>query len=238
MNNPSSNRRSARPVWRLPQVLRATGGLLVAGVLVGGCATKSYQAAMLGTAYQAGNVFRASDSLPHGVRRVAVLPMTCDEQHSDLSFGRDALDTVLRSELVKTRKFEVVVVTPEALRARTGRTSWSNEDVLPEGFLQWLRETYGCDAVLFSRLTTFRAYPPLAVGWRLQLVDVRGRETLWASDEVFDAGQPGVMTGALKYQSRELQAVGNQVNEFAMAKSPRRFGQYAVAELLATMPAR
>jgi hypothetical protein len=238
MNCPLSNCPSASPVRRWFCVLRGAGFLLTAGVMVSGCAIQSYQVASLGEAYRPGNVFRAADSLPQGIKRMVVLPMTCDESRSDLSAGRDTLDAVLRSELVKTKKFEIVVVTPETLRAHTGRASWSSEDVLPADFLQWLGEAYGCDAVLFSDLTAFRAYPPLAVGWRLQLVNVQTHEALWASDEVFDAGLPGVMAGALKYQGREMQLLGHKPNEFVMLNSPRCFGQYAAAELLATMPIR
>jgi len=52
-------------------------------------------------------------------------------------------------------------------------------EILPPDFLDSLQRVYGCDAVLFCELSTFRAYAPLAVGWRMKLVDVRTRQILW-----------------------------------------------------------
>jgi hypothetical protein len=99
-----------------------------------------------------------------------------------------------------------------------------------------LQESVGCDAVLFCQLTAFRAYAPLAVGWRLKLVDVRSRQILWAGDEVFDAGQSTVKTGARRYQLEHLHSL--ESGGWTMENSPRYFGQYTLACLLDTLPQR
>jgi len=203
-----------------------------------GCETASFTAVTLGQPYKPENVFLAAAQLPADLKRVAVLPLACDGRRTDLAAGRDSLGPVLTAELVKAKKFEVVEVSSDELSRLTGRADWTGEEILPAGFLDSLKKEYGCDAVLFCQLTEFHAYPPLAVGWRLRLVAVRGQKTLWAGDEQFDAGEPAVMAGALLYQRQEQRQLDDDTAEWLALNSPQRFGQYSIARLLDTLPAR
>ncbi len=101
-----------------------------------------------------------------------------------------------------------------------------------------LKKEYGCDAVLFCQLTEYRAYPPLAIGWRLKLVDVRGKKTIWAGDENFDAGKPEVLAAARHYQQLDQRRPDNKTADWLAANSPRWFGQYSIASLFNTLPNR
>jgi hypothetical protein len=168
--------------------------------------------------------------------RGAVLPLACETRRADLPEGCEALNPVLLAELAKTKKFEVVSVNSEMLRSRTGRSGWTGAEVLPADFFESLRRSYGCDAVLFCQLTVFHAYAPLAVGWRMKMVDTRTRQILWAADEVFDAGQPSVLSGARHYQLAEHRA--SEPDDWGIRNSPRQFGQYAAAQLAARLPGR
>jgi len=107
---------------------------------------------------------------------------------------------------------------------------------LPGEFFESLQRTYGCDAVLFCQLTVFQAYAPLAVGWRFKMVDVRTRQILWVADEVFDAGQRSVLNGARRYDLSNFKS--RESDGWGIRNSPRQFGQYAAARLLATLPDR
>ena len=111
-------------------------------------------------------------------------------ERGDLPEGCTALTPVLWDQLVKTKKFEVVLVDAATLRSRTGQANWTGTETLPADFLAFLRREYGCDGVLFVELTTYRAYAPLAVGWRMKLVDARSGQIAWAADELFDAARP------------------------------------------------
>ncbi len=186
-----------------------------------------------------GNSFRATDSLPTDVQRVLVLPLTCDKQRLDLVNGCESLEQVLQAELAKTRKFEIAKATSTTLRSRTGRVSWCAEEPLPPKFFESLREAYGCDAVLFCHLTEFKAYAPLSVGWRLRLVDTRSQQTIWASDEVFDAAHSTVQTGVRKFEREQGQGgLLKKPEDWLALHSPRRFGEFALASVLATLPER
>jgi hypothetical protein len=207
-------------------------GLTFGALFHAGCAS----APAIGQAEPVSNVYGAVACLPAQLRRVAVLPVTC-EYNSDAEAGRDTLQPVLLAELAKTSAFEVVPVDHEQLEAITGRPAWAAHEVLPSDFFSRMREATGCDAVLFCRLKQFRAYPPLAVEWDLKLVDANRRSILWATDEVFDSGEPSVAGAARRYYA---QAIGHSSaigDPSAILMSPRLFGQYAAAASLAALPA-
>jgi len=218
-------------------IVRNLGAVMICGLLAG-CAIGTPQDLVRGKGYQPQNVFVEGATLPKNIRRVAVLPLVCDDKDFNLDQGRAQLEPVMMSELIKTKKFEVVSSDSAFLKNRTSRADWTGEEILPPEFFSLLRESSGCDAVLFSRLTVFRAYPPLAVGWRVRLVDVQTGKTLWAADEVFDGGEAAVEDGARHHQLTEDRSPWGAPNEWFVQNSPSKFGQYTAARLLATLPSR
>ena len=144
-----------------------------------------------------------------------------------------------------------------ALESLTEQTSWTGAEILPAKFFDSLKRTYGCDAVLFCQLTSFQAYAPLAVGWRMKLVEVSTQKIIWAADMVYDAGNPAVTKGAKQYQKQQQggpdapRKIFNSVSDWiyhgtepatedqwTILNSPRYFGQYSVMKLLQTLPER
>lgn len=191
------------------------------------------------------NVFSLSPHLAADVRRVAVLPLVSEGSSSERVQGCETLGPILLAELVKTGRFEVVAVTPKHLQFQTGRSGWTGAEKLPVDFFDSLQRGSGCDAVLFCELTDYHAYPPLAVGWRLKLVDVRTHQILWAVDKLFDADLPDVSKDAHRQHPTSWTALfdwnGTQDsarNDWFMDNSPRQFGQYTASKLLSTLPTR
>jgi hypothetical protein len=174
--------------------------------------------------------------LPSYVRRVAVLPVTSLTEDASMEFARDTLGPVLLDELGRSLQFELVAVTPEELRLMTGHSHWSGEEKLPSDFFEKLKDKLAVDAVLFSRLTQYRAYEPLAVGWRLKLMDAEVPRTLWAVDEVFDARVAEVAAGARRFAKENPEAKSNGPGNILL--SPRQFAQYTASALVATLPGR
>jgi len=187
---------------------------------------------------QTDNAFKLSADLPADVRRVAVLPLAWVGSQIDLSSGGEALSPILLAELIKTKKFETVAVNSADLQGQTGRPSWTGAEILPADFFDSLQRVYGCDAVLFNQLTVFRAYAPLAVGWRMKLVDVRSGRILWAVDKIFDADQGGVLNQARRHHFSGIWPFHDASNDWQVENSPRQFGQYTVVQVLDTMPNR
>jgi hypothetical protein len=224
--------------------LLLTGGILMAGRMSGLAGESST------------NVFISSPRLPAEIKRVVMLPLACDESRADLADDCEKLGPVCQAELIKTKLFEVVSADAETLRISTGKLSWTGAEALPGNFFESLNRVYGCDAVLFCQLTALHAYAPLAIGWRMKLVDSHTKKIIWAADELFDAGNPETAKKAQEYQShaqhtdvksksffkllftyanRETPPVGDQ---WDILNSPHFFGQYAAAALLATLPHR
>jgi hypothetical protein len=212
--------------------------LAVAATMFTGCQTPSVVAVHLSSPYQPDNVFQAANQLPADLKRVAVLPVACDEQQTDLASGREALGPTLLAELTKTKRFEVVPVSPDELQHLSGQPELTAGQTLPPNFLDALQKKYGCDAVLFPELTDYRAYPPLAIGWRLTLVYVNQKKVVWESDEHFDAGEPSVIAAAEHYQQHQQRQLGDDTVSWLAVNSPRWFGQYSLASLVNTLPDR
>lgn len=204
-----------------------------------GCRTVATPSDLVrGKGYRPENIYVESSALPKNIRRVVVLPLACDENDVVMNDGCARLEPVLVSELMKTKKFEVVTSDAAFLKNRSGRADWTSEETLPPDLFALLRENSACDAVLFARLTVFRAYPPLAVGWRLRLVNAETGRTIWSADEVFNGGEPSVKDGARRHQLIAERDPSGAPDEWFIQNSPVKFGQYTAASLFATLPSR
>jgi len=203
-----------------------------------GCARPPFLAQAMTPSYQPSNVFQEEPFLPANIRRIAVLPMSSLTEDADTAFGRDTLSPVLMSELSRVRQFELVAVSTDDLRLLSGRSVWNPEDKLPVEFFERLKDKYGVDAVLFSRLTLYRAYEPLAIGWRLKLIDADEPHILWAVDEVFDSRVPTVAVAAIRYSQDNPDTSTSLLDSRSVLMSARRFGEYTVNAVVQTIPGR
>ena len=215
-----------------------TLALSLATTLLAGCATNPLEDHVFGPSYQPQNIFTEAAILPPQLKRLAVLPLTTASQSTELEFGRAALEPVLLAELARVNHFELVPVTPEQLERWTGRSAWSGEEKLPQDFFDKLRAAAGVDGVLLSRLTQYRAYEPLVIGWRIKLLDAQKPRILWAVDEVFDARQAEVANAARRYAQSHPEAAPPVGDSRTALGSPRRFAHYTASAVLQTLPAR
>jgi hypothetical protein len=212
------------------------------------------------TGMPSANVYVSSKVLPAGLKRVLVLPLAyekLDGIDGNLSGGCQMLGPVVQSELTKSGRFEVVVATPDTMRSCTGQSSWNGSEVLPANFFDSLRNVYGCDAVLFCELSTFRPNAPLAVGWRFKLADAGTGKVLWAADEIFDANDLNVARGAEQFEKSRQPHHNFMYNVYSFLSwcvdtptrsalddqwkilhSPRFFAEYSLENLLGTLPQR
>jgi len=220
------------------------------------CAMCLCSSAVLGGTPSADYVFNASESLPVTLKRVLMLPLAHEDSPSELSSGCEMLAPVLEAELIKTKNFEVVAASPKDIQALSGQPTWSGAEILPPDFFGSLQRVYGCDAVLFCQLSTFHAYPPLVIGWRLKLVDLTTQKIIWATDVVYDAGDPAVSKSAEAYQKQQqgtskpstfFRRVVTWLNrepepatddQWTILNSPRYFGEFTASTLLQTLPKR
>ena len=229
----------------------AAGLIFVGGLELAGAAD------LFGSDVKPDNIFRASAFLPPDLKRVVVLPLAHDESRLDLSSGCETLGPVLQSELIQTKRFELVTVGPRELATLTGGMSWTGTEDLPGTFFDSLKRVYGCDAILFCQLTTYHPYAPLAIGWRMKLVNSYTQKILWATDMVYDAGNAATAHDAQLFQKRQqgepevprkfFQRMTSWIyhepapaleDQWTILNSPRYFGQYSLVKLLQTLPER
>src|SRR3954452_16386215 len=151
-----------------------------------------------------------------------------------MNLGRESLEPILQSEFDRLNVFEVIRVTPGQMRHFAGKSDWSANEKLPLNFLSTIKQETGCDAVLFVRLTRYHAYPPMAVGWNLKLVDATDSQVWWAADEMFDLADPRVVNSARRYElkhERFHKADPLLTDSRTVLISPRRLAAYSAASL-------
>lgn len=188
-----------------------------------------------GARYTPVNV-HAVPAMPASIRRVALLPLASHRADQALVAGTENLGSAVEMELRKSGMFEVVLVSEAEMHAWTGRRQWRADEPLPQGFFVRLMQEKGCDALLFPVLSAFRPYPPMALGLDLRLIDCSSHATLWAVDEVLDAGAAPVARLARDYARAQLQVRAD--DDSAILQSPTRFARFASATLMSTLPTR
>lgn len=218
----------------LTRVFASLCGLLLLLGNVGCASAKAVKDPVFGKEFQVSNVFTAP--LTHRVQRVAMLPLTAENSSSEVAAAPGLLSPVLNAALQQARRYEIVSVTPEQLLRWSGQKQWRTTESLPPELLNRIQTETGCDAVFFAHVTGFRAYPPLAVGWRLQLVSAQEARPLWATDEWFDASDATVVVSARKYQRAVPQPGMAPPDSWSILQSPRQFGQFTLSLLLNTLP--
>lgn len=219
------------------QILLRKFGFLLAILILPGCSTKPLRDPILGPDHQINNVYRKEGVMPGNVRRVAVLPLSFNEVNGTGSAGRETLEPVLRVELGKVARFESFYSTPAQLQLWSGRERWDDYDELPPGFLKVLAARTGADSILFTRLTHFKAYPPMIIGWRMKLVTTEG-DVIWTADEVFDAAEETVSNSARRYDRAHTKNNPVLEDSRSILLSPTKFGQYTLSTLFNTLPVR
>ncbi len=232
-----SNPRVARPSkpWAL---LRNPFGILSLAFLFTGCAWPNFTHHAAAPVTQPRNFYRSARYIPVQIRRLAVLPVTVEAADWQAEEGRTELEPVLFAELGKVNAFELVPVTPNQLREWTGKARWNAQEKLPADFFEHLQNALSCDAVLFSHLRPYRAYKPLVLGWNLKIVETKDKSVLWAADEVFDASEAVIARAAESYCREHVENVKPLADSSNILNSPRRFSQYTLSALLATLPER
>jgi hypothetical protein len=165
------------------------------------------------------------------IRRVAVLPIA---YQTPLEASLAGLDSALREELAKTSLFELVPISRQELDSRFNQRQFSSVEIVPAELLTTLRTEYGVDGVLFTELTSYRPYQPIAIGLRSKLIDAQSGRVRWAFDHLFDAGNLETAKAAEGYYlaTNPPPAViePGYYTGAAVLQSPSRFTKYAAWE--------
>jgi hypothetical protein len=220
-------------------LIRALCLTVAVPALLAGCAAMPHSVRRAMTKpYEPANVSVRQPGLPGAIRRVVLLPLPKSRDDANQAAGVDALAGVLLDQLRHRKLFELITISREDLQSLTGRPAWAAEEALPHDFFERLRQSTGCDGVIFASLTVYRAYPPLVTGWKARLVDCREHQTWWAVDEVFDAGADPVAVAAEAYAQSAMNLPNPLLDGAGVLQSPLRFGEYTANAIASTLPKR
>ena len=212
--------------------------LLAVGLLAGGCETPKPTLPEPGARFEPKNVYRAIEVLPGDLQRVVLMPVTVASPELATLDQRNQLAQVLEEELRKTHRFEVVRATREELRRGFGKDAFSAGESLPPDLLTRIQSAHSADGVMFVQISSYRPYPPVAIGWELRLVTADQGRTLWSFDETFDASQAEIARSARDYFKAHHTGASELADPQADLRSPIRFCRYTGDAAWRTLPTR
>lgn len=158
------------------------------------------------------------------IRRVALLPIYNDKYPAE---QLRLLDSAFNAELTKKSIFEVVTVSRSSMENFFGQRQLASVEDLPANLLQKLRERYGVDGIVFTDITHYSPYRPMAIGVRAKLVDATSGEIRWAFDHIFDSGNPAIAEAAKIYQKQyNLDSLPLPSDGGTVLLSPTRFAKF------------
>ena len=195
----------------------------VAGLALAGCVTNKHQRAAGEVSYTPRNVMNMP--LPAGFTRVALMPIVASPSLG-VQTSLDGIRTALIGELLKAKRFEVIVLTNDDVRSWAGGHELTSLDSWPESLRDALKERQ-VDGVMLIELTSLKGFPPLQMG-------LKGRLT--GLTEVFDASANTVYAGAKEFEKGTLLSVGKARSEGSIELSPSQFAKYAGYTLFRTLP--
>ena len=219
--------------------LKLMGQIVCFLSLLSGCASVPKPFVKDVAPFQPSNYSVSRTHLKADLVRVAVLLPEVDRQLT-LNYGAtlELFHQVFQSEVMKPRRFEVVMVDANTLRSLIGPMKISSNQPYPKELFASLKEQLDCQAVLFSELTNLRTMSPMLVGWHMKLVDTESLQTIWEINELYDGGNEGVAVAAFQYYEAEIGAGFRKPDPELVLASPRLFGQYTLHSVFSTLPLR
>ncbi len=219
---------SAAGKRRLRAMLAAAWVAAVAGCMHPG----PQDSARLGPFYEPKNVM-AEPNLG-GLRRVVVLPVWSGNVAPAETAAE--LDVEVANALQRTHRFEVVNVSREDSLRRFRVEAFSSASALPPDLFTRLQREYAADGVLFVDVTVYKAYRPVAIGFRAKLASIDGQRLIWTFDNVFSSEDPAVANAARHhFLDSDQRGVPADLTH-SVLQSPARFAAYATTAMFATLP--
>ena len=218
----------SRPLLRLVP-------LALLAVLAACSSVPSSDGAKSGPFYTPTN-FQGQAALPATLRRVVILPISDDGKVQEDTLTR--MDESLLRSINQAQRFECVPLSREDLHRIARIRSIRSVDVLPHDFLKKVASAAGADAVLFTDITRFDPYAPLALGVRCKLATVADASMVWTIDESFDAGKAPVANAARRYWLAFASPDSKTDMSHTALESPSRFAEYVFSACFSTMPER
>jgi hypothetical protein len=155
---------------------------------------------------------------------------TCPPQ-----IARDATDALLHA-VQRKRLFHVDVIRRTEPMCRD--LPLDRLEALTIEHLAEMRESLGCDAVLFGRAGRFQPYPRMQLGLYVKLINLRDGKLVWGIDEFWDTTALKTQRRIQRYFRREVRDGYEPLGWELILQSPRAFQQFVAYEAAGTLPDR
>ena len=192
-----------------------------------------------GKSYVAANGNKGTDPVPspvfawpQGFERVAALPIYNTTPTGD---SLDALDEIFHSELSKVLPLEIIIVSRADLLAALGTEQFASTAVIPQKLIQFLKDKYAVQGIIFTDMPVYRPYRPINIAVRSKLVQIPDMQILWSANGILDSGDPGIAASALQYADRNVHGPCGGTSQVIL-QSPRRYASFVANGLYGTLP--
>jgi hypothetical protein len=174
--------------------------------------------------------------LPRGFDRVALLPIIVNPDFGTAESLSNVKSAIVE-ELEKAKRFEIIQISPDALREIAGAPQLNTLEPWPDSLRQNLRQKQ-IDGVMVIEITQLKGYEPISIGIKGRLASVEDGQTYWACDELFDAAATQVYSGAKQFEGGSLMQTvrGKLKTEGTVQLSPSKLAKYAAYTLFKTLP--
>lgn len=201
--------------------------VLLASLATSGClhTSNNYEAAENLLPYH-----RTTDGF-RSIRRVVLLPLEVES----CSDGMDSLFAAsLLREVARRNLFEIIPVSANDMADIQLSDSRATGVYSTRDLIQ-ISQRFGADGALYGVVSHGGFVPRVSFSVRLNLVDCRNGEVVWATDATLDASNRRVSDDAKAYHDEVLASTSSLLGADRMLVSPRLFLGYAASRVADTL---
>ena len=164
------------------------------------------------------------------IGRVAVVELNNDSSYPQAS--SDITGSLFQA-LQKKQIFGLTVVSQSDPAWRSLQLETDSTYTLDQ--MQSIRKSLKCDGVLIGSITEFRAYPHMAIGLRLKLLDLKNGQLLWALEQIWDITDKDTESRIKKYYKSQKSLDTARQHEHLASISPLEFIRFVCFEAAETL---
>jgi TolB-like protein len=176
------------------------------------------------------NAYLAEPADLANVRRIMVLPF---QQEGAADANVEQVRDAFVAELQKLRRFEVVPLPVTATENAMLRESLRRGRLSTEATVR-LCERYGLDGIFVGTVTAWRAYSPIHLAMRTQLLSVHSGAPVWAVDAMYDSSDRSTVSDLRHYMLTQKQNDGSLHGWELKLLAPQQFTQYVANRFVGT----
>lgn len=171
---------------------------------------------------------------PEGLRaikRVVFIELSDRDRSPDVAEG---MTKALASAIRSRKLFSLDVVSRDDPRCKLVTLDQQGGFTLRQ--LRQLRDTFDCQAVLVGWTKDYYPHPRMQVGLRLQLLDLRQGQAVWAVDDVWDTTDKAMEKRVKRFFREQMRSGYEPMGWQLVLTSPKAFEKFVAHEVAETLP--